>query len=122
MALKYNAKQTKIINESWFTLMRAVEHSIQQEKRLTDAHKILKKHFGNVAARAHIMGYVMQGMGEVGPATIDNLAFQNDQVILCYMVGVYLKARDYDRELIQALKSAKVAESEAQNSFLDSLQ
>lgn len=122
MALKYNAKQTKVINDSWFTLMRAVEHSIHQEKRLTDAHKILKKHFGNVAARAHIMGYVMHGMGDVGPATIDNLAFQNDQVILCYMVGVYLKVRDHDKGLIHALKVAKVAESEAQNNFLDSLQ
>lgn len=121
MALKYDANQTKVINESWFTLMRAVEHSIQQEQRLMDAHKILRKDFGTTAARAHIMGYVMHGMGDVGPATLDNLAFQNDQIILCYMVGVYVKARDCDKELIQALEVAKVAESEAQNSFLDSL-
>ena len=118
----YTKDQTKAIEAAWFALMRAVESNSMQERRLSEAYKADHKDFGPVATRSHIIGYVRQGMRVPGPATIQNLAAQRNEIVLCYMVGQYLAYNlDYPHKLAEILDLAGVAETEAQDAFLKTL-
>lgn len=122
MALKYTPKQGRAINDAWHAIKRAVETDHQQEKRVDGAHKAMRKHFGHLAARAHIVGHVAHGIREPGPATLDNLAHQSDETILCYMVGRWIEGKGRDtRELRELLKAAQESEVEACRESIESL-
>jgi Xaa-Pro aminopeptidase len=119
----YTKEQTKAIESAWFALMRAVESSNMQELRLREAYKADHRDFGPVATRAHILGYVAQGLRPAGPHTISNLCMQRNEIVLCYMVGQYLCYNlDYPHKLAEELAKAGEAEREAQEAFLETLQ
>ena len=60
--LQYTAGEKQVIDSSWFTLMRAVERSSTQEKRLEAAVKSDAKEFGQTSARALIIESVLRGL------------------------------------------------------------
>lgn len=120
-SLPYTKAEAREINDGWYSLMRAVEHSAKVEHRITSALKGSKKHFHELTAKARIMRDVRHGMTPSGPATIPNLALEDDDTILCYMVGVYLCGRDGEGRLRDLLDSVNAAWGCAHSRYLDSL-
>ena len=119
---KYTPEQTKIIDTAWHLLMRSVESSILQEKRITDAFKADVKDFGNTATRAHIMSYVSNGLRPLEANTLMNLSGQRNEIVLCYMVGQHLVSTMVNPgELAAELLKASEAEVEAQKEFFKTL-
>lgn len=122
MALQYTKQQGRAINDAWYAIKRAVETDHQQEKRVEAAERVLRKHFGHLAARSHIVGYVAHGMREPGPATLDNLAHQSDENILCYMVGRWIEGKERDTPALREFVNlAREAEADACQQSLESL-
>lgn len=120
-SLPYTKAEAADINGAWFALMRAVEHSSKQEARISRTLKALKKHFHESTAKARIIENVRHGLRQEGPATLENLTGREDDDILCYMVGVYLRGHDGEGRLRDQLDAARNSWGCAHSRYLDSL-
>lgn len=125
-ALKYTAAEKRAVDAGWFALMRAVETSRDQERRVTEAVKARKAGGVSLAgARAFVVETVRAAMLQMGPDQIDYLARESDEYILCYFVGAWLKRRTQDfklpSEVWDSLADAERAHSAAVLRALDSI-
>lgn len=122
MAGAYTKKQAAVIDDAWFVIMRAVEHSHQQERRLSNVLKKMKKEFSVTASKSHTIRNVAEGMGIVKSS---HLWIRDDETILSNMVGQYLinceSQKDKMGVLIEFIKAALATEDDAQIAYLDSI-
>ncbi len=124
--LQYTAGEKQVIDSSWFTLMRAVEHSSLQENRLLSILRTETKEFGRTSAKALILSSVVHGLRQPGPETLNNVVRDRDEKLIGYCVGVYLRSeRDHLPEgaavLIDSLSQGITAWNTAHARYLESV-
>lgn len=120
-SLPYTKAEASDLSDAWYALMRAVESSSLQEGRVSRTLKGLKKHFHEATAKARIIENVRHGLGMPGPETLCNLAHRDDDDILCYMVGVYLRGHDGSGVLRDALDAGRASWGAALSRYLETL-
>ncbi len=120
-SLPYTKTEASDVSDAWFALMRAVESSSLQEARVSRTLKDLKKHFHEATAKSRIIDNVRHGMEATGPETLNNLSGRDDDDILCYMVGVYLRGRDGSGDLRDKLDAGRASWSAALSRYLETL-
>ena len=120
-SLPYTKAEASDLSDAWFALMRAVESSSLQEARVSRTLKLLKKQFHEGTAKSRVIENVRHGMSVPGPETLENLANRDDDDILCYMVGVYLRGRDGSGVLRDALDAGRASWGAALSRYLETL-
>lgn len=125
MALPFTSAQKKVIDRAWSAVVRVVENDARQESRLADSLRAESRHFGTTHAKSILLELVSRGLDEPGPETLDNLALEDDERIMAYMVGVFIRKFADERAarfgLSRALPDARDAYSEAQATHLATL-
>ena len=124
--LQYTAGEKQVIDSSWFTLMRAVERSSTQEKRLEAAVKSDAKEFGQTSARALIIESVLRGLKADSIVAIRNAMIERDEKLMAFAVGVWLGAEraflpEGPAVLITSLEQARTAWKSAHDRYLEGL-
>lgn len=125
MALPFTSAQKKVIDRAWSAAVRVVENDARQEARLSDSLRATTRHFGTTHAKAILLWLVDLGMREPGPERMGSLALEDDERLLAYMVGVFIRAFADERAarfgLARVMADAREAYTEAQNTHLASL-
>lgn len=125
-ALKYTAAEKRAVDAGWFALMRAVESSRDQERRINEAVKARKAGRVTLAGARHfVIETVRSAMLQLGPNQVDYLARESDEYILCYFVGAWLKRRtqegEYPSKVWDDLTEAYLSHRAAHLRYLESI-
>lgn len=125
-SITYTAAERRTVEAGWFALMRAVEISRDQERRVTEAVKARKA--GGVTpagARAFVIETVRSAARQLGSGQVEYLAKQSDEYILCYFVGAWIMQRtesgEYPAEIWDRLADAEQAHRAAVRRALDGI-